>query len=86
MCVGRCKRLFYCLCGGGETRAPSSSLPIPDEAPPSWLRGCGQKEEVKLRGGVLSASKRGRSEWFEVSKRKKTVKDRKGFSVWEYSL
>ena len=27
-------------------------LPIPDEAPPSRLRGCGQKEEVKLRGGV----------------------------------
>ena len=50
MCVGRCKRLFYCLCSGGGTRAPSSSYPIPDEAPPSRLRGCGQKEEVKLKG------------------------------------
>ena len=50
MCVGRCKRLFYCLCGCGGTRAPSSSYPIPGEAPPSRLRGCGQKEEVKLRG------------------------------------
>uniref|UniRef100_A0A8C4Q0B7 Leucine rich repeat and fibronectin type III domain containing 2 n=1 Tax=Eptatretus burgeri TaxID=7764 RepID=A0A8C4Q0B7_EPTBU len=37
---------------GGGTRAPSSSFPIPDKAPPSRLRGCGQKEEVKLRGGV----------------------------------
>ena len=27
-------------------------LPSPDEAPPSRLRGSGQKEEVKLRGGV----------------------------------
>ena len=25
-------------------------LSIPDEAPPSRLRGCGQKEEVKLKG------------------------------------
>ena len=59
MCVGRCKRLFYCLCGGGGTRAPSSSVPIPDEAPPSRLRGCGQKEEVKLRGGVCRLRKGG---------------------------
>ena len=28
MCVGRSKRLFYCLCGGGGTRAPSSSSPL----------------------------------------------------------
>ena len=80
MCVGRCKRLFYCLCGGGGTRAPSS-FPIPDEAPPSRLRGCGQKEEVKLRGGVCRLTERGvlvcRSE------RTKEKLERKRSSVWK---
>ena len=46
-----------CLCSGGVPRASSSSLPSPDEAPPSRLRGSGQKEEVILRGGVCRLRK-----------------------------
>ena len=48
-----------CLCSGGVPRASSSSsFSSPDEAPPSRLRGSGQKEEVKLRGGVCRLRKR----------------------------
>ena len=47
----------YCSYSGGVPRASSSFLPSPDEAPPSRLRGSGQKEEVKLRGGVCPLRK-----------------------------
>ena len=43
--------LVYCLHSGGVPR-DFVFLPSPDEAPPSRLGGCGQGEEVELRGGV----------------------------------
>ena len=51
-------------------RASSSSFSIPDEAPPSRLRGSGQKEEVKLRGGVCRFCKGGGASGFEASERR----------------
>ena len=55
MCVGRCVTGCY-LCSGGVPKA-SSSFFSPDEAPPSRLRGSGEKEKVKLRGGVCRLRK-----------------------------
>ena len=85
MYVGRYKRLFYCLCGGGETRAPSSSSSgslFGDEAPPSRLRGCGQREEVELRGGVWRLRREKASSCVEASKNERETKVRKDF-VWK---
>ena len=39
MCVERCKRLFYGLCGGGGTRAPSSSSPLRTIGPAQSAEG-----------------------------------------------
>ena len=55
MCVGRCKRLFYCLCGGGGTRAPSSSSPLRTIGPAQsagrvWPRGGGGAKGRSLVG------------------------------------
>ena len=57
MCVGRCHRLLF-VCAVVVCRGLLlPSFPSPDEAPPSRLRGSGQKEEVKLRGGVCQLRK-----------------------------
>ena len=76
--------MFYCSYSGGVSRAPSSSYPIPDEAPPSRLRGCGQKEEVKLRGGVCRLRKEGGASGFERAKG--DLVREKGFSLGKQSL
>ena len=58
----------YCSYSGGVPRASSSSFHIPDEAPPSQLRGSGRKEEVKLlRGGVCRLQKGGGASGFEAN-------------------
>ena len=50
MCVGRCKRLFYCLCGGGGTRAPSSSSPLRTIGPAQSAEGVWPKRGSEAKG------------------------------------
>ena len=59
-------------------------FPIPDEAPPSRLRGCGQKEEVKLRGGVCRL--RGERHALVSKRANKRETGEKECSVWKQSL
>ena len=61
MCVGRCKRLFYYLCGGGVPRAPSSSSPLRAIGPAQsaervWLK---RGSDAKGRGFVGFAERGG---------------------------
>ena len=57
-----------CLCSGGGSRDPSSSFLSPGETSPRAERGSGQKEEVKLRGGVCRLRKGARPEKDKVEK------------------
>ncbi len=58
MCVGSCKRLYYCLCGGGGTRAPSSSSPLRTIGPAQSAEGEWPGEGGGAKGRSLSASLR----------------------------
>jgi len=71
MCVGRCKRLFYCLCGGGGTRAPSSSSPLRTIGPAQSAEGECPGEGGGAKGRSLSASLREACLCFEASKRER---------------
>ena len=58
MCVGRCKRLFYYLCGGGVPRAPSSSSPLRAIGPAQSAERVWLKRGSDAKGRSLSASPR----------------------------
>ena len=67
MCVGRCKRLFCCLSGGGGTRAPYSSSPLRTIGPAQsagrvWLEG------VAERGVLVEQGKKREKKEFSVLK------------------
>ena len=83
MCVGRCKRLFCCLSGGGGTRAPSSSSPLRTIGP---AQSAGR---VWLEGG---SDTKGRGLWSAVAERGGLVcrseqkREKKEFSVWKTAV